>query len=229
MLVLYDIDATLIRTSRLGITAMGLAGRDRYGDAFDEHRVEYAGRLDPLIIADLLAAHAIEATPEAVASFRAGYGEHLERLLRADGVAGPCPGVPALLDAVDGLDGVATGLLTGNYPETGTIKLRACGIDPGRFAIHVWGCDSPHEPPARDHLPAVALDRYAAHAGRRLAGADVAIIGDTPHDIACARAHGCRVLAVATGRYGLDELAHADRAVADLSATEEIVAWLMQR
>jgi phosphoglycolate phosphatase len=36
--------------------------------------------------------------------------------------------------------------------------------------------------------------------------ADAVVIGDTPFDIACARAAGARVVAVATGAYPLDEL-----------------------
>ena len=40
------------------------------------------------------------------------------------------------------------------------------------------------------------------------------VIGDTPRDIACARADGVRVAAVATGPFAVTELADAD-AVAD--------------
>ena len=68
MLILFDVDATLITTSRTGIQAMGLAGRAAFGDSFDEHRVEYAGRLDPLIIADLLTAALARARPGSVLS-----------------------------------------------------------------------------------------------------------------------------------------------------------------
>jgi phosphoglycolate phosphatase-like HAD superfamily hydrolase len=44
------------------------------------------------------------------------------------------------------------------------------------------------------------------------------IIGDTPNDIACARAAGAECIAVATGLYGIEELAAADRVLADLTA-----------
>ena len=39
------------------------------------------------------------------------------------------------------------------------------------------------------------------------------MIGDTPRDIACARADGLRVVAVATGPYGVEALADADAVV----------------
>lgn len=231
MLILFDIDATLITTSRTGIAAMGEAGRERFGSSFDENRVEYAGRLDPLIIADLLRSHGHEATESAILDFREGYRAHLTRLVARPGVARACPGVHDLLAALGRAESHVLGLLTGNYPETGAIKLRASGIDPDLFPIQVWGCDSPNSPPARDHLPPVGMKRYQERYGRELDPADVTIIGDTPHDIACARAHGCRSLGVATGQFSVEQLlaAGADIAWPTLSNTDEVTAWLKQR
>lgn len=226
MLILFDVDATLITTSRTGIQAMGLAGRAAFGDTFDEHRVEYAGRLDPLIIADLLRAHDQPVTPDAIEAFRAGYRHHLSQLVVQPGMARPCPGILELLDALEADRSFTLGLLTGNYPETGAIKLRAAGIDPDRFPIAVWGCDSPHDPPAREHLPAVGITRFTERFGREIVGEQILIIGDTPHDVSCAKAHGCRVLAVGTGSFGAEHMPDADRFFADLSRTEEVLDWI---
>lgn len=229
-LILFDIDGTLLRTAGSGIAAMGRAGRALYGDHFDERRVEYAGRLDPLIMADLLSLHGIEPTPAEMARFRSAYREHLERLMHEPAAgAGPCPGIIELLDALQSVRDVALGVLTGNYPETGAIKLRACRVAPERFPIAVWGCDSPHHPPAREHLPPVGMQRYAERFGRPIHASSVVIVGDTPHDVAAARAHGCRSLAVATGKFSVDELraAGADRADPALTATAEIVQWML--
>lgn len=226
MLILFDVDATLITTSRTGIQAMGLAGRAAFGEGFDEHRVEYAGRLDPLIIADLLRAHDQPVTPETIEAFRAGYRQHLSELVVQPGMAKPCPGVPELLDALEADGSFTLGLLTGNYPDTGEIKLRAAGIEVSRFPVAVWGSDSPHDPPAREHLPAVGRLRYAERFGREILGEQILIIGDTPHDVSCARAHGCRVLAVGTGSYGAPDMADADRFFGDLSGTEEVLDWI---
>ncbi len=229
MLILFDIDATLVTTSRCGIAAMGDAGRALFGDDFDHESVEYAGRLDPLIIADLLVAAGEDPTPERIEAFRRAYGEHLARRLAAPGIARPCPGVVELLSALSGeARGATLALLTGNFPETGALKLKAAGLDVEAFAFGVWGCDSPHDPPSRDHLPAVAIERYQALHGRAIEGERVTIIGDTPHDVACGLAHGCRVLGVGTGRYSADDLrqAGAHLALEDLGATSEIVEWL---
>ncbi|TVQ33121.1 MAG: HAD family hydrolase [Phycisphaeraceae bacterium] len=229
MLILFDIDATLVTTHRAGVGAMGDAGRALYGETFDESRIEYAGRLDPLIIADLLVAHDKPVTADSVEAFRAAYGRGLERRLSEPGVSRPLPGVMELVGALRERDDLSIGLLTGNYPETGAVKLRAAGIEPEWFEVHVWGCDSPHDPPARDHLPLVGMQRHRAQKGIELDPNDVVIIGDTPHDVRCALVNGCRALGVATGSYDVAALqaAGAHRATPDLSDVEEALAWLM--
>jgi phosphoglycolate phosphatase-like HAD superfamily hydrolase len=59
----------------------------------------------------------------------------------------------------------------------------------------------------------------------------VVVIGDTPLDVDCAAAHGCRSLAVATGHHPIAELrmAGADLAVEDLSDTEALATWILDR
>lgn len=73
------------------------------------------------------------------------------------------------------------------------------------------------------------MNRHAHRHGRPIDPNDVVIIGDTPHDIACARAHGCRSLGVGTGLFPAAHLLSlgADHAVDDLGQTQEIVAWLL--
>lgn len=228
MLILFDIDATLISTGGMGIRAMGDAGRALVGDGFTTERTEFAGRLDPLIIADLLRHNGLEPTPERMAAMRQGYREHLARRLRTEhDRCRALPGVLTLLDELERRQEPVLGLLTGNYADTGSMKLRACGIDPGRFRLAVWGDESPHEPPSRNHLPGVGKERYSTLVGR--AAERVVVIGDTPHDVACARAHGCRAIGVATGSFSIERLreAGADRVFKDLSATEEVLEALV--
>jgi len=227
MLVLFDIDATLITTKGKGIEAMRQAGRDTFGEPFDVGHVDAAGRLDPLIMADMLAAAGHEVTEPAMNAFRDAYRRRLDQAL-VPGVGRPLPGVVELLDRLCLVEGLVLGLLTGNLPETGTLKLERSGIDVGRFGVHAWGTDSPHRPPHRDHLPGVALERYAAASDREPDRSRTWIVGDTPHDVRCARVHGLRCLAVATGKFAEWELvaAGADRVVPDLRETDEIVGWL---
>ncbi len=229
MLVLFDIDATLLTTDEAGIRAMVEVGQRLHTPGFSADGVEFHGRLDPLILADMLAANNIDPTPEAIAAMREGYGRALAARLAPGGISQLLPGAAELVASLAAEpDRMTLGLLTGNFPETGTTKLQAAGLDPQQFPIRVWGDDSPHDPPARDHLPGVALERVSRVWGRQARSEEVVIIGDTPHDIACARAHGCRVLAVATGKFGRDDLAHADKAVETLGDVEAVRRWLMQ-
>lgn len=225
-LVLFDVDATLISTGGVGFHAMVDAGRDLFGPGFTGEGVSFAGRLDPLILRELLVGHGIEADIHSTRALRERYTLRLAGRLDQPGNRRTLPGVAALLDALDGL--VTLGLLTGNFEETGSMKLRACGLEPARFAVRVWGDESPHEPPAREHLPPVAVSRHASMHARQ--PSRVTIIGDTPLDIACARANGMRSLGVATGQFDLTALRHAGATLAldDLTSTDALVRWLVE-
>jgi phosphoglycolate phosphatase-like HAD superfamily hydrolase len=43
------------------------------------------------------------------------------------------------------------------------------------------------------------------------------VVGDTPRDIACARADGLRCVAVTSGQFGADDLGGADAVASDTS------------
>ncbi len=227
-LVLFDIDGTLIATAGMGIRAMEAAGKDLFGDRFSAEGVDYAGAIDPLIVAALFDKNAVEHTPDTVLTFRAAYAERLGAALAPAGASRALPGVIDLVAALAEQSGVELGLLTGNYEETGSLKLTRAGIEPSGFRVRVWGDDSPHDPPRRDHLAPVAIGR-SHRMGHEVAASRVVVIGDTPHDVSCARAGGCCSIGVGTGRWGASELAEhgADLALDDLARTEEVVGWIM--
>lgn len=226
MLVLFDVDGTLLLSSGQGAKAMQEAGRRILGERFSLRSVEFAGRLDPLIFRDgLRASGFVDGFEAHHDAFRGAYAKALARRLAAPGLVRALPGVRALLGRLRERDDVTLGVLTGNYPETGAIKLRAAGLDPSWFRVPVWGIDGP----TRRDLPPVGMRRYAALHGRRVPPERVVIVGDTVHDIDCAHHNGCRVVAVATGpsveRATLE--AHGpDLLVDDLRDTDALVAWL---
>jgi len=232
MLILFDIDATMISTSGAGMLAMLDAGKELFGPSFSIEGVAAAGRLDPLIMDDLFRAHGVETTQETWMAFRGAYRRRLEERLRDPAaVSRALPGVIALLDDLAARPELCLGVLTGNFADTGAIKLRACGIDPDRFHLHVWGDESTSTPPRREDLPGVAIGRYLGVRGSEITGERVVVIGDTPHDIRCAQAHGCRSLGVATGSFSIADLraCGATHAVGDLSDTAGVVKWLLGR
>lgn len=225
MLILFDIDGTLLLTEGAGVAAMQDAGRELFGAHFSTDGVEFSGRLDPLIWIDLAQRNGVNDHNGAHDRFRAAYRRHLQRRLAGSPTATALPGVRQLIDALLA-EGIGLGLLTGNYPETGRIKLESAGIDPDAFAVHAWGCDGP----TRRDLPPIALRQYCDLRRRSLGPEHVVVIGDTPHDVDCARVHGCRSLGVATGAFTIEALraAGADLALADLSDTPHIVNWLLK-
>jgi phosphoglycolate phosphatase len=226
MLILFDIDATLLTSSGAGVTALEMGGKQAFRETFSVAGVDFAGRLDPLIIADLLRANGLERSAGNAAALRDGYARNLPELLARPGSVSACPGVHPLLAALREDRSVTLGLLTGNFEPTGVMKLRAVKIEPTWFPIRVWGDESPHDPPSRDHLPAVALSRQAKAIGKAEPRRTV-VIGDTPHDVACAKANGCRSVAVATGHFSVDRLAACspDLVVRDLADTRGMLDW----
>ncbi|MDB4951374.1 MAG: hypothetical protein JWM27_4023 [Gemmatimonadetes bacterium] len=131
------------------------------------------------------------------------------------------PGIPALLDRVEGGGPhVVLGLLTGNVAQGAAIKLRAAGIDPARFTVGAYGSDHADRP----ELPAVAVRRARELIGIDYRGKEVVIIGDTPFDVSCGHHLGVRTLAVATGMHSADDLraCDPDHVFADLSDTDAV-------
>ena len=226
MLILFDIDGTILLTQGAGVKAMLDAGRDLYGQHFTIDGVEFSGRLDTLIWGDLTRINNVPDTDAEHDRFRAAYGAKLAERLQSNPTAKLLPGVKALVGELIDVDHATVGLLTGNYPETGRLKIRSAGLDPDVFKINAWGCEGR----ARRDLPPLAMQRHRQLTGREVAGEDVIIIGDTPHDVDCAKAHACRSIGVATGAFSVDDLnkAGADLAVATLTDTQAILRWMLE-
>ncbi len=228
-LVLFDIDLTLIRTSRSGLWAMNAAGRELVGPDFTTAGIEFAGRLDTLIIKEALVQSHVVPSDELISQFRHCYALHLKQRLDDPGVErSTLPGVEALLGRLQATTGVMVGLVTGNFSDTGRIKLKACGLDPSQFEACAFAEDATGTPPSRDELPPIAIGRCSQHTGMSLPSDRVIVVGDTPWDVLCARRNGCRALGVATGVHSLDDLrmTGADMVVPDLRGTEALCAWI---
>lgn len=222
-LVLFDIDGTLLLTAGAGRRAIREAVAELVGEA-DFDRVRFDGKTDPQIIVELLemAGHDDPREPERLGRIARHYlGMLRQELARPTTVTTLMPGVTALLDELERQVGVVLGLLTGNFAEGAELKLRAGGIDFGRFRVGAFGSDSPHRP----ELPPIAARRAEPLFGRVPAGEEVVIIGDTPADVTCGRGIGARAVAVATGAYSLAELeAHGPHALfGDLSDTARVL------
>jgi phosphoglycolate phosphatase len=121
------------------------------------------------------------------------------------------PGITDLLGWLAGRDDVRLSLTTGNFEPVARLKLKRAGI--GRHFAHgqgAFGSDSED----RAALPHIARKR-AGHDGIEHPRAKTIVIGDTPRDIACARADGVRCFAVATGASEAAALTEADGVAGD--------------
>lgn len=129
-------------------------------------------------------------------------------------------GVSELLQWLSGRQDVRLALLTGNYEPVARLKLRRAGIG-GHFAPGqgAFGSDSED----RAALPAIAR-RRAGTAARSHPRERTIIVGDTPRDIACARADGVRCIAVASGPHPREDLLAADTVAADAAELRRALA-----
>ena len=227
-LVLWDIDGTLIRARGLFGSIWYQALRTVYRLEGELARIEMAGKTDGQIALEILALHGwteTAATPH-LDAFREMYvaALHEVRSSLAEHVT-VLPGVPETLERLASI-GARQSLLTGNYEASARLKLGSVGLDHHfDFDIGAFGSDD------RDRLRLVPV---AIEKGRRLRdpslGADdIVVVGDTPRDIACARAGGARVVAVATGRYARAELVEhrPDVLLESLRDTDSVVEAIL--
>ena len=209
-LVLFDIDGTMLWSDGAGRRSMTTALTETIGAA-GPAGYSYGGKTDPQIARDIMRLEGIaeERIDALLPPLIARYLTLLEDELRTRQLA-LFPGVAELVEQVDADDDLALGLLTGNVRTGAELKLRAAGLDFARFRVGAFGSDH-HD---RPELPAIAQRRAREVLGAEVAGEHVIVIGDTPADIACGRGIGARAIAVATGFFGVEELAsHAPAAV----------------
>jgi phosphoglycolate phosphatase len=226
ILVLWDVDLTLLDTRWTDKLAMSEAGRALIGRDFTIDGVDMAGTLDPNIWRDIAAANGVADAAGLEARYRAAYLARLKAREAEKPMIRALPGARELVARLERADGVVQGILSGNFPETGRCKLECAGINPRPFTVFAWGTDGTTR---RDLFPA-AFARYEELYSRPVAPDRVVVIGDTLRDIACAHEFDCRCLAVATGKFTIAELerAGADRAVPDLTDTEELARWIQE-
>jgi phosphoglycolate phosphatase-like HAD superfamily hydrolase len=221
-IVLFDIDGTLVLTGGAGLRAMNRVCRDVLGIDNALDGVSVAGRTDWIILSDALSKAGRTLDAAALDALRTPYVRLLAEEIQAAG-QGPkavMPGIGALLDHLDARDDVFLGLVTGNFREAARIKLEYFDLW-GYFTCGAFGDDAAD----RNALVPMALARAQEHGLPGGANHDVIVVGDTPHDIACARAAGARAIAVATGTFSADALraCGADAVFDDLSDTGRVL------
>lgn len=229
LLLLWDVDGTLVRgAAEAHGRALTLATSEAIGrEVLRVDEIDPGGRTDREIIRVLaeragvpsgeFAAHADGVIARAEAIY--------EETVEADLSDRVLPGVPAALDDLAADGGFVMGIVTGNIRRVAELKLGAAGLDHHiEFACGGYGGE--HED--RSLLPGLARSRAAAvhSAGDEWSPGRTVVIGDTPRDIACARADGCLVIAMATGPHPAEALAGADAVAAHAGELAGLLARL---
>lgn len=201
MLLLFDIDGTLVRTAGAGRHALNSAFLELHGwvGALDSVRLD--GNTDPQILGEVFQTHMRRLpSDEEAQAIRDRYLEHLEPALqeRLDAYQ-VLPGVRRILEWTQGR--VPMGLATGNIEAGARMKLRPGDLD-RFFPFGGFGSDGAE----RALLVKRAIERGSAHAGRRFDPSEVVIFGDTERDVEAARTVGARSVGVLAGASDVERL-----------------------
>jgi phosphoglycolate phosphatase-like HAD superfamily hydrolase len=209
-----DIDGTLVLTGGAGIRAMNRACEELVGHGQALANIPVAGRTDRIILTDVVQQTGHTAEDGLLDRLRDRYIEHLSEEIERPGgqqsfespgarggFKGVMPGIRELLDTLERRRDVFVGLLTGNFQAGARIKLEHFGLW-RYFRCGAFGDDSAD----RNDLVPFAVQRARECGVPELGSEHILVIGDTPHDIACARAVGAVPVAVATGGFTADQL-----------------------
>lgn len=201
-LVLFDIDGTLISSSGHGVAAMMEAYTAVWGKSPVGVEYSMSGKTELGISHELmgLLGFSRQEVDQKLPHFWERYPEALRRHL-SPGRVTVHAGIRELVQRVGADERMVLALLTGNCEAAARIKVQAADLD--GFELGAYG--QHHE--RRDQLPAVAAQLAQERHGIAFEGQAMVIIGDTPNDILCGRAWGAKAIAVATGRFDMQQLA----------------------
>jgi phosphoglycolate phosphatase-like HAD superfamily hydrolase len=130
-----------------------------------------------------------------------------------------------VLSALADEPNVLQSVLTGNVMENARLKVSAFGLEKW-FDLDIGGYGTDDE--VRSKLIDASRRKVVAKYGRTFDRESTILIGDTPLDVKAAHDGGAKVIAVASGVHGVDELAACgpDATLPDLVDTQAFLATL---
>lgn len=222
LLLLWDVDHTLIETGSLGSAIFADAFRMATGREM-ELLADVSGRTEPDIFNETVKLHDIDTSGvsfERFAEHQAdGYRTRADELRHRGRVL---PGVAEALAAFGKMPTVVQSLLTGNTRPAAQIKLETFGLaDDIDFEAGAYGTDDSTRAHLVDVAQRRASERYAAHFDDQT----TVLIGDTPNDVVAGLEGGAVVIAVASGKSTVHDLTEAGAHVVlpDLTDLHEVV------
>jgi phosphoglycolate phosphatase len=222
LLVLWDVDYTLLSAGGLGNSLYEAVFKDLFGRDLTAIAPK-AGRTDRAILLDTLALAGVDSPAAYVDDFMVLLGR---RAAAMDG--GAQAYVRALPGAANALAALAAAgarqsVLTGNIRPLAAAKLAAAGLGE-HLDLDVGAYGDVHE--VRAELVPVARRAARAAYGSDFGGRSTVLVGDTPLDVAAALATGARAVGVATGSFPAADLvaAGAHTVLPDLTDTSRVLA-----
>lgn len=214
LLVLWDVDYTLLSSAGLGTRLYEVTFREMFGRELTVVAPK-AGRTDRAILLETLAlagiaepvAH-VDAFLAALARESAAWNGSPVDGSPANGAAEEVRALPGAADAIAALAaaGFRQSVLTGNVRPLAELKLGLAGLGE-HLDLDVGAYGDVNE--VRAELVAVARRAAATAYGLDFNGQSTVLVGDTPLDVAAALATGARAVGVATGSSPAADLATA--------------------
>ena len=211
--ILFDVDGTLCNCPELSIDAFYRCISDVSGKDIrhDNTNVNLHGQTDLSLVRDILEYHKIEgeAITPVVRSFFDLHPVYMSQSIDKGFQASRCVKILETLEWLatqreNSDHEVCIGLLTGNSRANTILKLTAAGIPINAFDFNISSfgntCSS------RLSLFQHSVKKIESKYCEPVEAADIMLVGDTPLDVKCAKAVGCRVVAVATGNYAMEDL-----------------------
>jgi phosphoglycolate phosphatase-like HAD superfamily hydrolase len=200
VVVLFDVDETLVHTGGSGTRSWMAAFDTMYGVPADIGEHSAAGETDPQVVrATFRAVLHRDPADDELARLYAQYLLHLADDIGVSPGYRLLPGAEKLLLRLQGA-GVTLGLVSGAMEGAARTKLAPANLN--RFFIFgAYGSDSPD----RTELTRIAIDK-AARLHDELNLDHVYVVGDTPRDVAATNASGAVSVGVASGHYSVSEL-----------------------
>jgi phosphoglycolate phosphatase-like HAD superfamily hydrolase len=203
LLLLFDIDGTLLTSSGFAKTAFEKALLRNFGTAGDINGFSWSGKLDPIIMRELMRGAGIpeDTITASLPKTLADYEAILDATLPAEKVV-IRPGVVEILKEIKTYEDLLCSLCTGNTPGGARIKLTRGNLY-HYFSTGAFGTDGA----ARSELPPIGLRRAQRWWGLAVDASKVFVIGDSPEDVKCAQASHYHSVAIASGWHPMEELA----------------------
>lgn len=203
MVVLFDVDGTLVDTGGSGTRSWRAAFEKLYGVPADIGEHSSAGQTDPQVArATFRGVVGRDPAPHELGKLYAQYLIFLTRDIWTSEGYRVLAGAEQILARL-GDAGVMMGLVSGALEGAARTKLMPANLN--RFLIFgAYGSDSPD----REKLTRLAIGK-AGLLDAQLSPTDAYVVGDTPLDIDAAKAAGAVSVGVASGVYSTDQLESA--------------------